>query len=363
MDIVVVDDLYRQPLGRPYLTLATDVATRSILGFVISFIPPGASTVALCLTMVVSPKDSWLSTLGIDRTAWPMHGLPGTLHLDGAAEFKSKALRRGCAQYGIRLHHRERPHHGGHIERLLGTKMSQLKALPGATGGSVKARRDFDPDKHSALTLRELEAWFTRQIVGQYHQSPHRGLRGGTPIGAWAAHPSSSFPPESIKRFRIAFLPAVERTLRRDGLVLHHLRYWHPIFSSWLNTKRKLVVHFDARDLSAVYVPYKKDYIEVRYADLRQPPVSLWEALAATKYLRDSGRKSINPTLLIRTIEEQRELVAKAQQKTRKSRRRSKTRTIHDQSIVEPLARAPEDETQDEIDWSVPVTPYDGEIW
>ena len=37
MDIVVVDDLYRQPLGKPYLTLATDVATRCILGFVISF--------------------------------------------------------------------------------------------------------------------------------------------------------------------------------------------------------------------------------------------------------------------------------------------------------------------------------------
>jgi hypothetical protein len=50
MDIVVVDDLYRQPLGKPYLTLATDVATRCILGFVISFVPPGAGTVSLCLT-------------------------------------------------------------------------------------------------------------------------------------------------------------------------------------------------------------------------------------------------------------------------------------------------------------------------
>ncbi|MBW8832595.1 MAG: helix-turn-helix domain-containing protein [Burkholderiales bacterium] len=48
MDIVVVDDLYRQPLGKPYLTLATDVATRCILGFVITFVPPGAGTVSLC---------------------------------------------------------------------------------------------------------------------------------------------------------------------------------------------------------------------------------------------------------------------------------------------------------------------------
>ena len=45
MDIVVVDDLYRQPLCKPYLTLATDVARRCILGFVISFVPLDASVV------------------------------------------------------------------------------------------------------------------------------------------------------------------------------------------------------------------------------------------------------------------------------------------------------------------------------
>ena len=126
MDIVVVDDLYRQPLGKPYLTLATDVATRCIVGFVISFVPPGAATVSLCLTLIVSPKTEWLRQIGITGE-WPMAGLPKALHLDGAAEFKSKALLRGCAQYGIDVVHRERPHHGGHIERVIGTKMSKLK--------------------------------------------------------------------------------------------------------------------------------------------------------------------------------------------------------------------------------------------
>ena len=157
MDIVVVDDLYRQPLGKPYLTLATDVATRCIVGFVLSFVPPGTGTVSLCMTLIVSPKDAWLKQLGVSG-AWPMAGLPKTLHLDGAAEFKSKALRRGCDQYGIELVYRERPHHGGHIERLIGTKMSKLKKLPGATGGSPKARKAHDPDKHSAMTLGELGA-------------------------------------------------------------------------------------------------------------------------------------------------------------------------------------------------------------
>ena len=363
MDISVVDDLYRQPLGRPYLTLATDVATRCILGFVITFIPPSASTVSLCLTMVVSSKRPWLRHLGIDEDAWPMAGLPQALHLDRAAEFKSKALRRGCGQYGIKLIHRERPHYGGHVERLLGTKMNKLKALPGATGGSPKSRRAYDPDKHAAMTLTELEGWFTRQIVGRYHLDAHRGLRGGTPAGAWSTRPPSSAAPESIKRFRIAFLPSVSRSLRRDGLVFNHLRYWHPIFAQWLGRRDKLVIHYDPRNLSAVYVPYEKDFIEARYADLRQPAVSLWEALAGAKFLRDNGRKSINPAMLIRTIEEQRSLVDNAQKTTRKARRKPPSKPNRSHASIDPLLDQPEKDEADEIDWSIPAKANDGEIW
>ena len=219
MDIVVVDDLYRQPLGKPYLTLATDVATRCILSFVISFVPPGAGTMSLCVTLIVSPKAAWLRQLGVAGD-WPMAGLPKTLHLDGAAEFKSKALKRGCGQYGIELVYRERTHHGGHIERLIGTKMSKLKSLPGATGGSPKARRSYDPDKHAALTLGELEAWFAQQIVRRYHQDPHRGLTGGharrrlgvatgTGPATWAAEalsdrvPAGNQPDAAPRRHRV----------------------------------------------------------------------------------------------------------------------------------------------------------------
>jgi len=30
-----------------------------------SFIPPGAATVSLCLTLIVSPKTEWLQRIGI----------------------------------------------------------------------------------------------------------------------------------------------------------------------------------------------------------------------------------------------------------------------------------------------------------
>ena len=101
-DVMVVDDLYRQPIDRPYLTIALDVATRSVLAAVLSFDAPGAATVALCLARAARPKDEWLASLGV-AADWPMAGLPRCLHLDNAPEFHSKALLRGCAQFGIEL--------------------------------------------------------------------------------------------------------------------------------------------------------------------------------------------------------------------------------------------------------------------
>lgn len=77
----------------------------------------------------------WLASLGLADVDWPMAGVPATLHLDNAAEFKSKALRSGCREYGIELTYRppHRPQFGGHVERMNRTLMERLRGLPGAT--------------------------------------------------------------------------------------------------------------------------------------------------------------------------------------------------------------------------------------
>jgi hypothetical protein len=46
----VVDRENRQPIGRPWLTLAVDVKTRMIAGFHVSLWPPSALSVWLSLT-------------------------------------------------------------------------------------------------------------------------------------------------------------------------------------------------------------------------------------------------------------------------------------------------------------------------
>jgi putative transposase len=60
LDVLVVDELERQPLGRPWLTLAIDVASRLVTGFHVALERPSSLTVALVLTQAVLPKEGWL---------------------------------------------------------------------------------------------------------------------------------------------------------------------------------------------------------------------------------------------------------------------------------------------------------------
>ena len=102
VDVVVVDEVDREPIGRPWLTLAIDVATRAVPGFHLSLEAPSATSVALALSMAVLPKNKFLAAQHIDFD-WPCQGLPKGVHLDNAREFHSNALKRGCQEHGIEI--------------------------------------------------------------------------------------------------------------------------------------------------------------------------------------------------------------------------------------------------------------------
>jgi putative transposase len=134
VDVTVVDEVRRESMGRPWITVAFDIATRVVLGFHLSLHAPSAVSVGLALAMTGLPKEQWLAERSLELD-WPMFGLPKALHLDNAAEFHSIVLSRGCERYGIGLEYRPpgRPYFGGHIERYLGTLMRRIHGLPGTT--------------------------------------------------------------------------------------------------------------------------------------------------------------------------------------------------------------------------------------
>jgi transposase InsO family protein len=184
VDVVVVDELERRPIGRPWLTVVVDVATRVIMGYHLSLEPPSSTSVALALSHAVLRKDAYLQSLGVHET-WPIYGVPTTIHLDNAKEFHSQALARGSREHGIELTYRPPglPHYGGHIERLIGTLMGEIHLLPGTTFSSVADLGEYDSAKKSVMTLKELEQWLTLQICGVYHNSRHSAPGQGSANG------------------------------------------------------------------------------------------------------------------------------------------------------------------------------------
>lgn len=362
VDVIVVDQQKRLPIGRPWLTLAIDVRTRMVAGFHVSLWSPSTISLSLALSQAVLPKTSWLADRELQTLDWPVHGLPRTIHVDNAKEFHAEALVRGCQEYGIRLDHRPpgRPHFGGHIERLIGTMMGAVHLLPGTTFSNVSEKGSYASEERASLTLPELERWLALQIAGVYHLSIHSAL-GKTPLAAWQADAETTILPRDPldeTEFFLSFLPAVPRQIRRDGIHFCNIRYWDNVLSPWAGRlKEPLLVKYDPRNLSRIYVQDPcGPHWPVPYADLRQPPIALWEMEAADKQARHDGRRMNTEEAIFANILEQRQLVRQAGSLSKQRRRHEK--------LPSPAGPSPGSfEPRMNESRSTEIKPFPVEIW
>jgi putative transposase len=354
VDVIAVDSITRQPIQRPWLTIAIDVHSRCVAGFHLALEPPSATSVALCIAHAVLPKAGWLMARSVAGD-WPVQGLIERLHLDNAKEFHSEALKRGCEQYGIAVDYRpvRTPHYGGHIERLIGTMMGKVHLLPGTTFSDVRAKGDWKPEDTAALTLDEIERWLAHAIVGVYHHDLHRGI-GTTPVAAWErgilgdGQVSGRGMPTAIddpRRFMIDFLPMERRLVRREGVFLHSIGYWADVLRTWIGEQERMIVRYDPRDLSRVHLLAPDGrYYDLSYRDLRRPAISLWEHRLALKRLRDEGWAEINEDAIFTAIDAMRGIAERAGADTKTTRRQRERRRCLDAVATErrPVASAAE---------------------
>ncbi len=332
VDVIVVDERHRLPIGRPYVTVGIDVFSRCIVGMVLTLEAPSALSVGLCLAHMVTDKRPWLERLEVDAV-WSMAGKPAALYLDNAAEFHSEALRRGCEQHGIELAYRPpgRPHYGGVIERVIGTLMGLVHELPGTTFSHPGQRTGYDSEAKAVLTLGELERWLVLAVAG-YHGRLHTTM-GQTPAARWMAATATSAPVTvgNETAFLVDFLPVIRRSLTRTGFVIDHVHYFSNALKPWIARRDglgKFVIRRDPRDISRIWVlePEGGAYLPVPYRTLSHPPISVWEHRAALARLREQGRAQVDEHALFRVVEQMRAITDTADAATRKARRDAQRR-------------------------------------
>ena len=353
IDVIVVDERHRLPVGRPYLTVAIDVCSRCVLGMVVTLEAPSATSVGLCLAHAAGDKRPWLERLGAEAV-WPMSGKPLELYLDNAAEFKSEALRRGCEQHGIRLRYRPagQPHFGGTVERLIGTMMQMVHELPGTTFSSTADRGSYDSGARAVMTLGELQRWLALAVTC-YHGEVHESL-GRTPAAVWAEKAAEDGTPATVASetaFLVDFLPVIRRTLTRTGFVIGHVQYYCDALKPWIARREQLgpfVLRRDPRDISRVWAldPDGGAYLEVPYRTLSRPPISAWEQEAASARLRELGRADVDETALFAMVDQMRQITDAATATTRRARR-DRERRAASSDRPGPASRLPPEQGDD----------------
>lgn len=340
MDIILVDEVYRKPVGRPWLTLAIDIYSRMVVGFYLSFDPPGAAGTGLCLANAILPKEMLLNKLDVSGE-WPCWGVMKTIHCDNAKEFRGNMIKRACEKYGIEISWRPvgTPHWGGHIERFLGTFLKEVHDLPGTTFSNVQERSDYPSEKKAAFTLQEFEKWLVTFIVNVYHQRIHsalnksplqqfeEGLLGSeTTIG-------TGIKPRMADGtiVRLDFMPYEERTVQEYGVSIDKIHYYsdvlrkyiHSTESGKLKAKKKYIFKRDPRDISVIYF-YDEDsmqYHPIPYRNTGRSPMSIWEYREVLKRLKDQGKENIDEDKIFEAYDEMQEIERKAIQETKKVKR------------------------------------------
>ncbi|WP_370204718.1 Mu transposase C-terminal domain-containing protein [Pararhodobacter marinus] len=363
--VEVIDD-HGVFVGRPYLTIAADVATSAIIGFCLTLERPSRLSVALCLAHAMCCKIDWLAERSIDH-AWPMHGRPKQIVVDSAKEFQSSTFSRGCADYGIsiRMRNKGTVHRGGVVERLLGKVNTALRALPGKTGRSIADRGDYASEARARLSFADLERCIALAIID--HNLSQNARKLTVPAKEWEDRfQPKDRPIDAPVDVLLNFLPRKTRKISPQGFSLFAIDYFEPWLGPLVARRDRLApldLCYDPRDISHIYVkdPDTQAWRPVRRRDGLAEPITLWQHQADRQRRREIQRRPVQEASAIR-----REIAATvAAAKTPKSRLKEMTRARHATEAKKPYAdfATPSASAQAKLDPDRPRRVFPIEDW
>lgn len=280
-------------VSRPHLTVALDIATRSILGF--SMVPTRASGVehADLLARILRPRQcrpdapEWMrleaspvlphqQMVALDerqRGALAVPYIaPESITTDRGKDYLGPTFVSACQHFGISVRQAppQSPTYKGHVERLLGSiDTLWMQKQPGYVGNNPTHRGEVSHD--GLLTLRELADSFEQWWVRVWQNRPNDGLRDRdlpsrkfTPNQMYAAmfDASAGISVPIDEHTYIALMPVHRRVLQPGaGFKINSLTYWsddlQPLMKMRPDTKDgKWEVRCDPYDTDRAWVAH-----------------------------------------------------------------------------------------------------------
>ena len=344
LDVLHVDDEFREVLGWLWLTLLIDACSRAVLGLFLAYEDPNIESIQGALRHAIWPKTD-LTEFGIDLP-WACYGIPQRLFLDNAwahhshsLEDLARALAGGGRYTQMELVFRPpyQARYGGLVERLFGNLSGQLREqLPGAL--LQPDQRHWHNASQGACLLYRDVVRIVHQLVADYLHTPHRELDGLTPHEKWLAglQLMAPVPPPFTPQLERCFwrLHPETRVATHAGLALFGLHYWDPKLAGIRSPdrqgrRRRFHLRYDPTDVSRVAVFEDGVWLgdgyarELRLPDGRYEPVSLWELKLAKDLARQQNQQRLpRPHSWLVHLLEARELIAQRQAEQKLIRRK-----------------------------------------
>ena len=286
----------RKKTARWTLTAAICCATRCIVGMVLSR-NPGAEAAVQLLQMITTNKGAWSDAVGA-LTPWDMHGTPELLVFDGGAAFKSQRFRMAASDLGImwEMAMNGVPENRGTIERVFRTLATDFAPrMSGHTFTSIIQKGDANPEARAALSLDDFTFALIRWVTDIYHNTPHRGLDGETPVKAWRhlAQKYGVSPSPDMNMMRLCFGQERKYRLDKTGITILGVRYQAEYLQAHMRRKdpQMVDVRWHPKDVGSIFVRLGKEWFEVPALDSSLDGVSAQTWLTAVRKTR-----SVNPT-------------------------------------------------------------------
>lgn len=241
-----------------------------------------------------------------------MHGVPELIVTDCGSAYRSEAFQRVCADLGIP--HQKTiagvPELRGRVERMFRTiSYDLLPHLTGRTFSDVVSKGDSNPADRATLTTEDLAFAIVRWVVDIYHNKPHQGLGGETPLECWRRlteiHPV--LPPPDRDTSRMVFGQMLHRVLDKRGLRVLGVYYHSPELAHWFLESRE-------RNLEIRWLPSDLGKISVRLGGTRWITVpavmdgldnvsaQTWSAAVREIKAADPGRKAYREDVALKAL-------------------------------------------------------------
>ncbi len=334
LDLFLIDENTKLPLGRPTLTIILDHHSRMLLGYYLGFNAPSTAAVLAALRHAILPKKKRKSKIGLEIIGdWPCHGIPETLVVDNGLEFHSQALEHLAFNLGMRIQYcpKKQPQFKGAVERYLKTiNYSFAHLMPGTSFAKFYERGDYDPQEHAVLTLSQFREFFEKWIIDVYAKTIHSALNT-TPLEKWTSSAKNYTPrlPQSPQKLINDMGIPSKRHLRHDGIRLHGLYYSSedlaPILRKF-GPGIELTVSYDPSDLGSIRVfdPDSNEVVHTAYAknfDYASGLMLEQHRLIRQELVRQ-GRSAEDPIALAQEQQALREKIAQLAVSKKHSKRR-----------------------------------------